>query len=95
MLICSHQKLSVLETDLLNVKIHNICLENVVYQKILGLIIYNNLSWKPHIDKLHSGLSKFTGLLWRSRLMLPHSYVMIDYCLPIWGGTLLHPKNYL
>ena len=95
MLICSHQKFSVLETDLLNVKIHNICLENVANQKILGLIIDNNLSWKPHIDKLHSGLSKFTGLLWRSRLMLPHSYVMIDYCLPIWGGTLLHPKNYL
>ena len=70
MLICSHQKLSVLETDLLNVKIHNICLENVANQKILGLIIDNNLSWKPHIDKLHSGLSKLTGRLWRSRLML-------------------------
>ena len=39
MLICSHQKRSALETDLLNVKIHNICLENVANQKILGLII--------------------------------------------------------
>ena len=63
MLICFHQKLSVLETDLFNVKIHNICLKNVANQKIIGLIIDNNVSWKPHIDKLHSGLSKFTGLL--------------------------------
>ena len=79
MLICSHQKLSVLETDLLNVKIHNICLENVANQKILGLITKNNLSWKPHIDNLHSELSKFTGLLCRSRLMLPHSYKLLFY----------------
>ena len=101
MLICSHQKRSVLETDLLNVKLHNICLENVAKQNILGLIIDKNLSWKPHTDNLHlnlhSELSKLAGLLWRSRLMLPHSYKVlfynsyilpkIDYCLPIWGGA--------
>ena len=71
MLICCHQKCSVLEPDFLNIKIHNICLENVANQKILGLIIDINLSLKPDIDNLHSELSKLTGLLWRYRLCYP------------------------
>jgi hypothetical protein len=97
MLICSPQKRFTLSNDNLNVAINGENLENVDSQKVLGLIIDKNLTWKPHIDRLHVELSKIIGLLWRNRhilckinkLMFYNSYIQskIDFCLPIWGSA--------
>ena len=94
MLVCSVQKHAHLTKTTLDVTAYGEMLETVCKQKFLGLIIDNNLSWKPHIDHLHSELYKLIGLLWRNRsltifkqTLISNSYILpkIDYCLPIWG----------
>ena len=97
MLVCSIQKRAHLPKTTLDVTVYGEMLETVCNQKILGLIIDNNLNWKPHIDHIHSELYKLIGLLWRnwqvlhfsSKLLFYNSYILpkIDYCLPIWGSA--------
>ena len=41
------------------------CVNNV---KILGLIIDDNISWKPHIKKVCNTVSYLTGLMYRMRI---------------------------
>ena len=94
MLVCTHQKRSTLLNVSLSVFVRS-TLENVDSHKILDLIIDKYLTWKTHIEHIHSDLCKLIGLLWRCRFKLPysskllfyHSYIApkIDYCLPLWG----------
>ena len=95
MLVCTHQKRRTLLNDSLRVFVRSTLFENVDSQKIL--IIDKNLTWKTHIEHIHSrsNLCKLIGLLWRCRYRLPyfskllfyHSYIApkIDYCLPLCG----------
>jgi hypothetical protein len=97
MLICSPQRRRILPSDKLNLCIYGMNLENVDQQKVLGLIIDNNLTWRSHIQNLQIELTKLIGLLWRKRRSLPfaskilfyNSFILpkIDYCLPIWGNA--------
>ena len=97
MLVCTPQKCVRLFSDILNVRIGGVALDNVSDIKVLSLIIDKNLTWKPHIEHLYSQLYKLIGLLWRNRHMLPkcskilfyNSFIFskIDYCLPIWGNA--------
>ena len=67
MFVCSVQKRAHLTKTTLDVIVYSEMLETVYNQRILGLIIDNNLNWKPRIDHLHSELYKLIGLLWRNR----------------------------
>ena len=62
MLVCTHQKRSTLLNDSLSGFVRSTLLENVDSQKILGLIIDKNLTWKTQIEHIHSDLCKLIGL---------------------------------
>ena len=97
MLICSQQKRAYLPSNSLNVTVCGETLECVTSQKVLGLIIDQNVTWKPHIDNLCSEIFKLIGLLWHNKSLLPfackqlfyNSYIQpkIEYCLPLWGNA--------
>ena len=67
MILCSHQKRRHLNTDQLQLCINGKFLENVSCQKILGVYIDKNLTWKDHINNLCKDISKLVGLLWRNK----------------------------
>ena len=79
-----------------NVTVCGETLECVTSQEVLGLIIDQNLTWKPHIDNLCSEIFKLIGLLWCIKSLLPFSCKQLfynsnciqpklNYCLPLWG----------
>ena len=97
MIICSRQKRKFINVDNFNLKLYGSILPLVSQQKILGLTIDDNLTWKEHIVSLCNRLSSLTDLLYRiltfldleSRLLFYNSYILprIDYCLNIWGSA--------
>jgi hypothetical protein len=95
MLICTQQKRQHLITDTLNLSLYGTSLENVECQKILGVYIDKNLTWRSHIDCLCNSVSQLIGLLSSKKKCLPYTYRLlfyksyilpkIDYCITIWG----------
>ena len=79
----------------INIKINNENIERVYSTKFLGVIIDSKLTWKDHIHKLKTRLSKCISILYKCNsvieistlrtlycsLFLPH----INYCCEIWG----------
>ena len=55
----------------INIKIGNKIIERVNKTYFLGLIIDDNLSWKHHIIKVTSKISKLCGIMVRARQYLP------------------------
>ena len=65
--------------------------------KFLGIIIHENLSWKPHISAVYDKVSKVIGVLCKSRRYLPLNTLKtlnnslflpyINYCSLIWAST--------
>lgn len=62
------------------VKINRIHLEKVTSFNFLGLTIHENLSWKPHIEKIASKISKCSGVLCRLKHFLPEQILRTIYC---------------
>ena len=52
MAICSYQKRASLESDIVQLNFKGTELEQVDECKILGLLIDEKLTWKPHIDRI-------------------------------------------
>ena len=94
MAICSYQKRASLESDFIQLNFEGTELEQVDECKILGLLIDENLSFKPQIDRICSKISSFIGLLYRIRpfvdrkclILFYNSFILplIDYWLNIW-----------
>ncbi len=97
MLVTTYQRETQLQTSEIKVNFNNTMLENVISEKLLGVIIDKHLSWKHHIDKTSKTLSKNIALLKRSRKYLPHHTRLmfyrtfikphINYCSTIWGQS--------
>ena len=51
--------------------INGIELERVDHIKCLGVILDENMSWKPHLDMLANKISKYTGILNKLKHYLP------------------------
>ena len=60
--------------------INNIEIERVKNFNFLGLTINENLSWKPHIDKIGTKISKAGGMINRLKHFLPSHILRIIYC---------------
>ena len=81
-------------------EIFNAVIPTVTEQKILGLIIDNNFTWRNHIEFVCLKLSRLLGLFYRiymflnrtSKLLFYNSYILpyIDYCLILWNSA---PKD--
>ena len=63
-----------------DLKIGSVNLENVQNFNFLGLTLNENLSWKPHTDKLANKISKYIGILNRLKRYLPSHILKIIYC---------------
>ena len=46
-------------------------LERVADFNFLGLTINENLSWKPHVNKISNKIAKYSGILCRLKHFLP------------------------
>ena len=46
----------------------------------LGLTIHENLSWKPHAEKIANKISKYNGILSRLKHFLPTNILRMIYC---------------
>ena len=97
MLITTHQKRAVLDSDELLLALNNENLNTINKDKILGVTIDNNLAWSSHINQI---CKKITSNLWllsriKEYLSVEHrtqfykTYIQphIDYCNLVWGGT--------
>ena len=62
-LICSSQKRTRLDIDSYNIVFNNDIIEYNQTQKILGVHIDDNLSWKNHVDYTCTKISRLIGLL--------------------------------
>ena len=81
----------------LNIKIGNEIIERVNNTNFLGLIIDDDLSWKHHIIKVTSKISKLCGIMVRARHYLPIRtlrtvynamvYQYLSYCNVVWAST--------
>ena len=63
--------------------INNIQIERVVNFNFLGLTINENLSWKPHVDKISKKISKTGGVINRLKHFLPSHILRIIYCCTV------------
>ena len=78
-----------------NLEINGIPLERVQNFNFLGLVLNENMSWKPHIDLLANKLAKCAGVLNKLKRFLPIHilrtlyFSMIQsrlvYCILTWG----------
>ena len=60
--------------------INEIEIERVTNFNFLGLSINENISWKPHINKIASKISKYTGVMNRLKRFLPLHILRVLYC---------------
>ena len=84
-------------TDTQNVYIGEHIIPEVTQTKFLGVIIDNNLTWIPHIEKLHKKLKSTTAVLSRIRHFIPKEnykalyYSLFEshltYCITVFGGA--------
>ena len=78
-----------------NLEINGIPLERVQNFNFLGLVLNENMSWKPHIDLLANKLAKCAGVLNKLKRFLPIHilrtlyFSMVQsrlvYCILTWG----------
>ena len=93
MVVSTYQKAAKIGSTDLFVKHNGSVLKSVRWEKVLGLIIDNHLSWEAHIDELTSNLSKTIALFRRIKIYLPlNTRILfyktffqsrIDYCCTI------------
>ncbi len=57
MLITTYQKLHKLLVKNINITVNNQALESVTSEKLLGIVVVKNLTWKGHVDNVHRTVS--------------------------------------
>ena len=78
-----------------DISISNTSIDLVHSTKFLGIIVDENLSWKPHIDIICKKTAKSCGLLYKIRPFILHETALtiyyslihsyLNYCVGIWG----------
>ena len=64
----------------ISLQINSTEIERVTNFIFLGVTINEHLSWKPHIDKICSKISKYIGILNKLKHYLPQNILRILYC---------------
>jgi len=78
-----------------DIVMNEIKINKIEVSKFLGIIIDNKLNWKPHVNYLHSKISRNMGLMYKASKVLNDkamytlysSFVLpyFQYCCEIWG----------
>ena len=81
----------------MSININNIKIECVKETVLLGVVLDENLSWKPHILNVTRKISKSIGIIYKSSFCLQTSslrilyyslvYPYLMYCASVWGST--------
>ena len=81
-------------------KIYSCIIERKIKARFLGIIIHENLTWRDHILAVKAKMSRYVGLLYKLKSILPisirknifQSFVQshLNYCPIVWG---LGPKS--
>ena len=95
MLVTTSKKRSMLTKKELGIYFNSIHLDNVNSEKLLGVVIQNDLSWSEHINTVCKKIKSKLYLLHQIKAFLPctarkqffNSFILphFDYCLSIWG----------
>ena len=98
MLMSTSKRLSILPSPNLNIKIDDVCLENVGHYRILGVTVDSNLPWQDHSRNVYITICKNLALLKRIRHFLPlhtriayynaHILSKATYCISVWGNSI-------
>ena len=85
------------ENTTLTIRANNTVLEQKSECKFLGIIVDNEISWKPHINHILSKVNKTTALLRFLKYIFPKHilktlymtliYPYFNYCNIIWGAA--------
>ena len=85
--------------DYTTMTIANCVLKKVHSTKFLGVVLFDKLYWREHIELLHIKLSKSIGMLKSASLYMPHDVLLLffyaffndqlHFGLLIWGNTYL------
>ena len=91
------KRLALNERREMNVFLNNEKIQSVECEKLLGVIVNQDVSWEPHIVKTLKTVNRLLGVLWRIKKYLPlktrklfyTSFILphMDYCSSIWGGS--------
>ena len=78
-----------------NLVINNTQIERKSEARFLGIIVDDKLTWKQHIIALKSKMSRYVGIMYKIRNLLPakallqifHSFVQshLNFCSIVWG----------
>ena len=60
--------------------INGVCLERVWVATFLGVLLDEQLNWKPHIASVQSKLSKTTAILYKCSQVIDSCSMQILYC---------------
>ena len=81
----------------MSININNNKIERVKETVFLGVVLDENLSWKPHILNVTRKISKSIGIIYKSSFSLQTSslrilyyslfYPYLMYCVSVWGST--------
>ena len=81
----------------INLTIDNNAIEKVKQTKFLGVILDDELTWKPHINYVKGKLYKSIGIIHKAKQYLTMDalksiyyafiYPYLIYCILVWGGT--------
>ena len=97
MLLCTRQKRMNLPCDTLDIVFNNESIPQVSSQKLLGVIVDQNLTWGDHIDMIFNRISSkiyqlncmknFIDLDTRKIFYFAYIQPYFDYCSSVWGHT--------
>ena len=81
--------------DRLNITLNELNLQQVSQQKVIGVVVDENLKWREHVNGVYKKISQTLALFRRikqflpqwSRILFYNSYIMphLDYCVTVWG----------
>lgn len=63
----------------INVSLRNAIIKEVAEFKFLGVVIDNSLSWKPHINKISTKISRCCGIIGRFKNFVPQRILLNIY----------------
>ena len=84
-------------SEIINIKIGNLPVKETCYVKFLGVLLYENLSWKYHLTELSKKLARTCGMFFKVRHFLPVDVLIclynslfspfLQYGILVWGLT--------
>ena len=86
-----------LPLDSIKIHINNLCINQVLSTKFLGVIITSDMTWKEHIRTVTTNISRTIGVITRIRYKISYKTALLlydtlilsqlNYCNLIWAST--------